>query len=820
VPVCATFTDADLSLYLPIPGVDSLQLGLENQVRCGRFGSTACGESRGGYWDNLRVGFVRGGRTGPPIELTWWNMLGETFPFTEEIAPGSVQFDTTAALTKVIGGFTPADGGIRVQADTLECVSSWSGDDARMDFVFRVWPGPGNYAGRITGGGSQDAWELRHHHLLEIPSAGDLPGNYATAGDGSWWGAYMADNGLVGSKPSGHTSIYWDPQTWNSARMDSAQRNYSPIETRAIGLASLDRWMAAYHEEDPKFAAQGIARDLCFLVDPAGPEDNTNTCCSPAECTAPPFNTSWPPPGYDPSEPTSTTEGTKILPDGLFTPGTHIQYFLRRSSASAPLTMERIVPDTSLVTWASGSVSWDEVRFLHADVLPDMWKDRRFGGPGLACILYVDAYTDEGCEPSVRAALDSLGFGVDNGADRGWRQTTENWLNPDDPAGFVPEILGQAGLAYDKFDTFNGMLGCRIVGGSAPPEFTGRGCTLGPTADMLDFYYSTIVYDGCGGGMSGGALKEPSESEIILEWLNRAGPDQSKALWGMGEGLAYTLANSEGPTAGQLLNRMGALFLADSYQDVSGNRVSGMVFKPLDTDPGPGNPFHSNRRYGMMNYCYWALDVVDVDRGVLGAEPAGRYEDFTDRGTPGVGAGPYYASVYRRLDTGAGRYYATLLDGFTLYDLLSWNGASDPTTQNIPLTFNNHAQQAWMDDALSAFNLCSRVSPVIAVGEMPGISALNFVRGAVPNPSANGSATVQFTLAQAAKVTIRFYNVAGRQVHEATVEGQPGENAYRWNGATTSGLRATSGVYFYRLSAPGIEFENNHQRMVLLGQAD
>jgi hypothetical protein len=172
------------------------------------------------------------------------------------------------------------------------------------------------------------------------------------------------------------------------------------------------------------------------------------------------------------------------------------------------------------------------------------------------------------------------------------------------------------------------------------------------------------------------------------------------------------------------------------------------------------------------------------------------------------------------LDTGAGRYYATLLDGFTLYDLLSWNGAGDPTTQNVSLTFNNHAQQAWMDDALSAFNLCSRVSPVIAVGEMPGISALNFVRGAVPNPSANGSATVQFTLAQAAKVTIRFYNVAGRQVHEATVEGQPGENAYRWNGATTSGLRATSGVYFYRLSAPGIEFENNHQRMVLLGQAD
>jgi hypothetical protein len=27
-------------------------------------------------------------------------------------------------------------------------------------------------------------------------------------------------------------------------------------------------------------------------------------------------------------------------------------------------------------------------------------------------------------------------------------------------------------------------------------------------------------------------------------------------------------------------------------------------------------------------------------------------------------------------------------------------------------------------------------------------------------------------------------------------------------------------VYFYRLSAPGVDFQNNSQRMVLLGQAN
>jgi hypothetical protein len=33
-------------------------------------------------------------------------------------------------------------------------------------------------------------------------------------------------------------------------------------------------------------------------------------------------------------------------------------------------------------------------------------------------------------------------------------------------------------------------------------------------------------------------------------------------------------------------------------------------------------------------------------------------------------------------------------------------------------------------------------------------------------------------------------------------------------------MRATAGVYFYRLTAPGIEFQNNSQRMVLLGSAN
>jgi hypothetical protein len=266
-----------------------------------------------------------------------------------------------------------------------------------------------------------------------------------------------------------------------------------------------------------------------------------------------------------------------------------------------------------------------------------------------------------------------------------------------------------------------------------------------------------------------------------------------------------------------LAGTMGVAYVGDSYFDLSGNRLAGAVYQPL---PTTGDRFHSARRYGFFNSCLNVLDVVDKDGGVLDAELAGRYEQFSDRAVNGIGAGPFGNAVYRRLNTGAGRYYGLLLNGMALNRFRAWNGIGDPTTQLVPLSWNNHAQQAWMDDALLAFGLCARVAPVISVGDQPGQSALNFVRGAFPNPSVAGAATVQFSLATPAKVTLRFYNVAGRLVHETAVDGVAGLNSYRWNGVTSTGMKAASGVYFYRLSAPGIDFQNNSQRMVLLGEAN
>jgi hypothetical protein len=103
-------------------------------------------------------------------------------------------------------------------------------------------------------------------------------------------------------------------------------------------------------------------------------------------------------------------------------------------------------------------------------------------------------------------------------------------------------------------------------------------------------------------------------------------------------------------------------------------------------------------------------------------------------------------------------------------------------------------------------------------GVDPGAPTLDFVRGAYPNPSRDGSATVKYSLSRSVPVTIRFYDLRGALVHEALLTGKPGENQYRWDGTMRSGTAAASGIYFYRLYADGVEFRNNLQRVVFVGQ--
>src|SRR5262249_60192496 len=101
-----------------------------------------------------------------------------------------------------------------IPGDSLVYSSPFAGNDARVDLVFRIKPGPGNYS--VKGNKSSALWK--------VPSNPGL--GTAAAGDNSFWGQYMKQtgekNGQDGSA-DGHTASVWDPESWKSPRVYSAQ---------------------------------------------------------------------------------------------------------------------------------------------------------------------------------------------------------------------------------------------------------------------------------------------------------------------------------------------------------------------------------------------------------------------------------------------------------------------------------------------------------------------------------------------------------------------------------------------------------------------
>ena len=82
-----------------------------------------------------------------------------------------------------------------------------------------------------------------------------------------------------------------------------------------------------------------------------------------------------------------------------------------------------------------------------------------------------------------------------------------------------------------------------------------------------------------------------------------------------------------------------------------------------------------------------------------------------------------------------------------------------------------------------------------------------------PNPF-NPATVIRYEVAQAGRVTIRIYNVRGALVKALyNGEREPGRYDVGWNGENQRGEAVSSGVYFYRMEAPGFV---ETRKMVLL----
>lgn len=737
--------------------------------------------------------------------------LQDAFPFNETAGlAGTAAFDTATVLVKTGRNIAPLTGTeLRFDIPGDSLVAASCDTASRMDLVFRILPGPGNYKASLPrshspGGGTPTG------SLLRSPTD---QSTLASVGDGSFWGEYLAANGAFGTS-GGHTGGVWDPNVWNSARMDTAESNLFPVQSLGdLSHVSPCLWSATYHESDPKFTTLGIPKFRCLVVDTSKAATSTavvnNVVCNgsvPAWLsTVPGSRTGW-------NGVNTSREYTKILPDGLFTPGTHIQYFIRRSRLATPTTFQ-MLPDTGRVSPQSGvhSVTClgdrDGHRWMEFSAVPDRWKDPNFGGVGGSGMLSVTLDDQGGDERAWASIADRLGATqpAKFGANNGWHTPTSD-ANPNLTTNFVRSHGGQAGTTWDQYhvrgaaDALNGhagSLGSRLANRTSMGFAAGKYARNAPTPEMLRVYYPMLLLQS--GGLRDrvlGPVVDRSQDDIAIlnDYLtNAAGTPQPRGIWIQGDGFVESETRSGGLNAAHtqfLQQKLGLSLRNEDYSVLSGNTADCVALHVA----GPGG---ADGLFGVNIEGCETLDLLQRNPGIVESYDATYYENI------GVN-GPYVASVGK--PSTPSRNWVALTDG---WDIKHGSSYGCGTADGQAIYMLNRIESVF--GSVTAL-IPSPVAGVGGLGDNPDAASVRLLN----NPALVGEPVVEFSLGQSQPVRVSVYDVGGRLVKElADRRYERGTHQVRWSGASNGTGRVRAGVYFIRVRV-GADRDLATQRMVLI----
>ncbi|MEO5616986.1 MAG: FlgD immunoglobulin-like domain containing protein [Candidatus Eisenbacteria bacterium] len=765
---------------------DSLRMLLQKRQECYRFGiSTGCSATDGAYWDNVSLAFVDG--SAPPMSINIWDWINDTFTVNglnrNGVAPGSVAFDTTSALVKTGLNIAQTSGNTtryHVPGDTT--VITALGDNVRIDLVFRISPGPGNY--RTLGN--------RGSGLRAVPTDPATAINYNQTGAGqaferNFWAKYLNDNGAKGS-PGGHPAgatnggRAWSSLVWNSARCDTAEINLYQISSRGIGVPVPEAFATMYEESDPKFTTLGIARKRCFLNTATATVNQLNTVCDISLTDGWPIAAGYAAENGLPSG--QTYEYTRILPDGQFTPGTHVQYFLRREDdpiGAGP----HLVPDTNTVFPQLAEGSTDAHRWQQFRVLPDAWKKGAYGGLGSACMLFVDLNDRRGNERVWVSLADSLGATQSSkyGAHNGWHAAGGASVN--DPSSFVYNLNEQPGTTWDMYgvkasESLNAKvagLGVDFSNHASSNQIDNKWSFQGPSLGMLEQFYKVVLI--LTGDLNSGILGPfnnygVDDVKMLQDFMLGGLPgDYHRVVWIQGDGFV------EDMTGSSLLSGYLHVSLRDpSYLLLTGNTdacVDLVTQSPITTN---------GDIYGVRNGCLFTDDVLlNGTRSV----PSTLYSPA------GNAMPPVIAGVFHDIDDVNGEYWQSLVDGWDIENLATrWCG---PGTIGRRLYYYNAVNNIFTKIcqlACGSPGFCLLDVPNSPTGEV-FVDFMNLRN----NPLITGRATVDFGLAKADRVEVKVFDVSGRLVRTlADRQFAPGNHSLTWDGADSEGRQVVRGVYF------------------------
>ncbi|HTM57340.1 MAG TPA: FlgD immunoglobulin-like domain containing protein [Candidatus Udaeobacter sp.] len=807
---------------------DSARVFQSKLSECFRFGipDAACGGGTDlALFDNIGLMMVDGDPQTIGVDI--WQFYVDTFPMNESVNPATADLDTCGAQVRAglnVATTTGSTTRLDVEADSCVINADGFGANIRLDMVFRIKPGPGNYVtlGDVTSG------------LRKVPSSAVA----YVAGDNSFWDVYTTDPGDKASP--GAASLHaaapskWNPLVWNSARCDTTRAgSFFPtlgdnIDPSGGGQSSV--WTASYHESEigydgvppspnshPKRVAyaNNNRRLLCFVKDTTISNINVaNRICgaTPDWIRKKPANvTGW-------TGDSLTTQGINILPDGMFTPGTHVEYFFRREDLTGPrLGIVDVCPDTNFVYPQVTESNFDGHRWQEFSVLPDRWK--RYTGPGDACALYIDWNDRRGDEIIWTSVADSIGAtaAANRGQNNGWDAPGGAGVfgEVNNPAYFVNKNQS-AGTTWDKYDvkcaesTSNGgnSIGARLSTAPSGTDFITAAQTQkqAPTPSMLNLYKVIVLLSGDLNSSILGPFTDRSadDCKILRDWLTASTKVARHGILCGGNGFVQD-ASLSGPPQQTFINNWLGVDLDPvsgeiGYRAGSGNPATQADLVPQVAEFVGGNP---TQKYGIRNTCLGTLDVLQVVNGTttLNATSAADYQN--------VGAnGPYHAAVMNKGDD-SHPWYA-LTEGWDIFNVTS--RFDNNTTGRLQWYYNAFANVFGSICAVQGTPIITLDTPNTGTGGQ----YVDFVGNFSNNPLRTGSAVVKFGLAQSDRVEVDIYDVAGRLQRKLADRMFPaGEHTLTWDGVNDQGHIVPRGVYFTQIKYVNRHFSDSKKLTVL-----
>jgi len=776
---------------------DSMRIWIFREQRCISWGvTTGCSPTDGHYVDNVALCIP------PPLagvsdqlSVDIWDWYTDAFPANETNGlPGTAAFDTAGAFIQNGRNNSITTG----NTSRFDCpgdsmyvkTQNATGTPLRCDLVFRVYPGPGNYvvAGNKASG------------LRKVPQSPVA----AVSGDASFWGQYMLNQGEFASTLH-HSGSVWNPDAWNSARLDTVEANIFPVDGKAGNLPGIqvDFWQSTLHESDPHFATLGILKNRCFLIDTSGasPLNSLNITCGdgaypPVWLSDPAYQVRA---GYDAVVGPQTREYTKVFPDGLFTAGSHIQYFFRMSHISTPTTYV-MDPDTNRIfpQPIGSATNFDRIRWEHISILPDKWKDAAYGGFGSACMLVVDYNSRRGDDGVWAGACDSIGAtAASKYGSNGWHATSaylasdgshdySNELNVgSDPTIAVWGNKGQAGTTWDLYKvhaaesstTGTCQIGSRLANRANMGYQVNKQSMQGPTPEMLRTYYKLVfIMTGDLNNAFFGAVTDRGQDDFgIMQDFLTYGANEStpRGVWVMGNGFVETEDGLTAQATTFLANDLAVSLRDPDYFALSGSVVAYPDLIPSTVVTTSGNI------YSFQNSCLFTNDVLNVNTAVSGATPATWYQNLGSNG-------PYVSGVYA--PSTSAHPYVSLVNSWDMYNMFSRQAGN--TVGRL---------QYFMNVLTNVFGSVCPFIPAPTV-DVPTNTArtVDFLGNIWGNPMVSGGkAAVHFGLAKSDRVEVKVYDVTGRLVRSlADRNFQAGEHTLTWDGTNDQGQVVSRGVYF------------------------